>query len=119
VAFTSLSVLDRIASLRCGSIDDVRRYWNHNTYYHRTLLRLLPANLDRVLDVGCGDGVFAARLADTARDVLAIDTEPAQVAEADRRTSGCDRVSVRRADFMSEPLQPDTVTWTKPRGASA
>lgn len=40
--------------------------WDHNAYYHRLLLR-------RVLGVGCGAGVFAARLAQRSEQVHAID----------------------------------------------
>ena len=36
-------------------------YWNHNTAYHPWILR--HAQLGRVLDVGCGDGLLLARLA--------------------------------------------------------
>jgi 2-polyprenyl-3-methyl-5-hydroxy-6-metoxy-1,4-benzoquinol methylase len=40
--------------------------WDHNSYYHERLLRALPARCGRVLDVGCGAGAFAARLAERA-----------------------------------------------------
>lgn len=40
--------------------------WDHNTYYHDRLLRALPGHCERVLDVGCGTGAFAARLATMA-----------------------------------------------------
>ncbi len=86
----------------------VQRYWNHNTHYHRAVLRGLPASLDRVLDVGCGDGRFAARLAGRAREVLAIDPDPSQVEEARTRTAADQRVTVQRADFMSEPFEPES-----------
>jgi SAM-dependent methyltransferase len=47
--------------------------WDHNAYYRRLLLRQLPARCDRVLDVGCGAGGFAAELARRARQVDALD----------------------------------------------
>jgi SAM-dependent methyltransferase len=59
--------------------------WDHNSYYHERLLRALPARCGRVLDVGCGAGQFAARLAERAERVDALDRSPAMIAEA-RRT---------------------------------
>ena len=45
--------------------------WNHNAYYHRLLLGQLPQRCHRVLDVGCGAGSFAARLARAASTAAA------------------------------------------------
>jgi SAM-dependent methyltransferase len=58
--------------------------WDHNSYYHDRLLRALPARCGRVLDVGCGAGRFAARLAERADRVDALDRSPAMIAEARR-----------------------------------
>jgi SAM-dependent methyltransferase len=59
--------------------------WDHNSYYHERLLRALPARCGRALDVGCGAGEFAARLAERADQVDALDRSTAMIAEA-RRT---------------------------------
>ena len=58
--------------------------WDHNSYYHERLLRAPPARCGRVLDVGCGAGRFAARLAERADRVDALDRSPAMIAEARR-----------------------------------
>ena len=38
------------------------KLWNANTHYHAVILGSLPAGAQRVLDVGCGDGVLSAEL---------------------------------------------------------
>jgi SAM-dependent methyltransferase len=76
--------------------------WDHNTYYHRALLRRLPRHCRRVLDVGCGAGAFAARLAQRCEQVDAVDRSPAMIDEARRRTP--DNVRCVLADVLTEPL---------------
>lgn len=58
--------------------------WDHNSYYQPRLLRALPARCERVLDVGCGKGEFAIRLAERAGRVDAVDRS-AEMIEAARR----------------------------------
>ena len=50
-----------------GRLPDLR--WDHNAWYHRSVLRRLPAGCSRVLDVGGGTGALAAALAGRCRRV--------------------------------------------------
>jgi SAM-dependent methyltransferase len=76
--------------------------WDHNAYYHRLLLRQLPARSRRVLDAGCGAGAFAARLAQHCEQVDAVDRCAEMIAEAKRRTPG--NVNCVLADILAGPL---------------
>jgi SAM-dependent methyltransferase len=76
--------------------------WNHNAYYHRLLLRQVPRPCRRVLDVGCGAGAFAARLAQFSEQVDALDRSAAMIEEARRRTPG--NVNCVLADVLADPL---------------
>jgi SAM-dependent methyltransferase len=81
-----------------------RMDWDHNAYYHRTLMRYLPRPCGRVLDVGCGAGAFAAKLATRAEHVDALDREPLMIEEARRAVPA--NVTCILADVLHEPL-PD------------
>ena len=76
--------------------------WDHNAYYHRLLLRQMPQRCRRVLDVGCGAGAFAARLAQRSEQVDALDRSAEMIEEAKRRTPG--NVSCVLADVLAGPL---------------
>ncbi len=54
-----------------------------------------------VLEVGCGIGALARRLAARARRVLAIDLSPRMVEVARRCSAGHDNLEVREADLMA------------------
>jgi 2-polyprenyl-3-methyl-5-hydroxy-6-metoxy-1,4-benzoquinol methylase len=49
--------------------------WNHNIHYHDLVLRLLPHHCSRALDVGCGTGLLARKLAEFCDEVIAIDLD--------------------------------------------
>jgi SAM-dependent methyltransferase len=76
--------------------------WDHNAYYHRLLLRQLPRHSRRVLDVGCGAGAFAVRLAGRVDHVDAIDRSPAMIEVASQRAP--DNVTCMLGDVMTHPL---------------
>ncbi|MDQ1022687.1 2-polyprenyl-3-methyl-5-hydroxy-6-metoxy-1,4-benzoquinol methylase [Streptomyces umbrinus] len=61
--------------------------FDHNDHYHRLLLRHVPRNCGAALDVGCGTGRLARRLAHLGIDVDAIDPSEEAIAEA-RALSG-------------------------------
>lgn len=78
------------------------RDWDHNAHYHRLVLRELPTRCRRVLDVGCGVGSFAARLAHRVEHVDAVDRSAAMIEVARQRTP--DNVNFILADVMTDPL---------------
>jgi 2-polyprenyl-3-methyl-5-hydroxy-6-metoxy-1,4-benzoquinol methylase len=49
------------------------------------LLRHLPERRERALEIGCGSGTMARRLAESFAHVDAIDFSPAMISEAERR----------------------------------
>jgi SAM-dependent methyltransferase len=76
--------------------------WDHNAYYQRVLLRRMPRHCRRVLDVGCGAGAFAARLAQRAEQVDAVDRSAEMINEAKRRTPN--NVKCVVGDVLVDPL---------------
>ncbi|EHK89375.1 class I SAM-dependent methyltransferase [Saccharomonospora azurea] len=79
--------------------------FDHNDCYHPLLLRLAPPRARRALDVGCGTGRLARRLAARGLAVEAVDTAEDVVAVAEALGSpGPGSVVYRHADVTTRPL---------------
>ncbi|MCX2714941.1 class I SAM-dependent methyltransferase [Mycolicibacterium sp. J2] len=78
-----------------------RDYWNHNTAYHGRLIRIAAEHPGDVLDVGCGEGLLAQRLAHVSRTVTAIDPDAAAVRRARARVAALPNVTVTDTSFTS------------------
>lgn len=88
-------------------------YWNHNAAYHPWLVKIAAQRRGDVLDVGCGDGLLAQRLAPVSRSVTAIDPEPAALQRAWRRLADHPHTTVTQAgfaDFDPGPRRFDLIT---------
>lgn len=60
--------------------------WTQNSHYHDFLLRQVPANCRRALEIGCGTGAFSRRLARRAEHVTALDLSPEMIRIARERS---------------------------------
>ena len=90
--------------------------WNHNVHYQPVILRAVPPGCGQALDVGCGDGLLACRLAGRCRQVTGIDRDERMIdlararAAAPRPPRGPGRepvpgqVTFVAADFLAYPL---------------
>ena len=90
---------DQLASAFAARVDTKA----HNAYYDRpAILSVLPpvAGL-RVLDAGCGPGVYCEWLAQHGASVVGLDSSPKMVALASKRLGA--RADIRRAD-LTRPL---------------
>lgn len=74
-------------------------YWNHNTAYHPWLVGIAAQHRGDVLDVGCGDGLLAKRLASVSRSVTGIDPDPAAIGRAADRLTSIRHATVCHEDF--------------------
>jgi len=83
-----------------GEVPESER-WNHSIHYFPHLLELLPA--ERVLEVGCGDGILARQLAAGAGSVTGIDLDADCIGMA-RAASGPPNVEYVQGDAMSHPF---------------
>ena len=79
-------------------------YWNHNVHYQPVILNAVPDGCGAALEVGCGDGLLARRLAARAAEVTAIDCDAGMVALARRRTAA-PHVRFVHADFLACPIE--------------
>jgi SAM-dependent methyltransferase len=76
-----------------------RHPWSHNEHFHGWILRNLPARRRTALDVGCGTGVLAGKLAARFERVVGIDADAGMAAAAAERFAGDPRVSIGRRRF--------------------
>lgn len=82
-----------------------RPLWNANLHYDALLDAAVPADAGRVLDVGCGDGFLAARLARRVPSVTAVDVDAPVLERAQARFPEAD-VRWVNGDIMTLPLDP-------------
>ena len=81
-------------------------YWNHNVHYQPVILRAVPPGCAAALEVGCGDGLLASRLAECCAEVTAIDRDARMIALARSRAqaAGPGRMTVVEADYLAYPV---------------
>jgi SAM-dependent methyltransferase len=75
---------------------NARHPWSHNEYFHRWILRNLPARRDAAVDIGCGKGALAAKLATCFTRVTGIDPDEGMAATAGARLAGVPGAVIRR-----------------------
>jgi ubiquinone/menaquinone biosynthesis C-methylase UbiE len=78
-------------------------YWNHNVHYQPVILNAVPPGCGPAVDVGCGDGMLACRLAERCVEVTGIDRDPRMIALA--RARAVEHVHFIQADFLAHSLQ--------------
>jgi ubiquinone/menaquinone biosynthesis C-methylase UbiE len=80
--------------------------WNHNRYYHRFLLKQIPAHCRDALEIGCGTGAFARLLAQRSERVLALDLSPRMIQVARERSKQHPNVDFQVADAIEWEFLP-------------
>lgn len=96
----------RIPGQRSLARFNSRHPWNHNEHFHGWILRNLPARRGAALDIGCGTGMLAGRLAEHFTHVTGVDRDEAMAAAASARLGDVPQVSIRRcslAEFTPAP----------------
>ena len=78
---------------------NARHPWNHNEHFHGWILRNLPARRGAAVDIGCGKGVLAGKLATRFAHVTGIDRNAGMAAAASARLRDLPQVSIQRRDF--------------------
>ncbi|WP_406442477.1 class I SAM-dependent methyltransferase [Streptomyces sp. NBC_01613] len=77
-------------------------YWNHNVHYHPAVLAALPDGCGTALDIGCGDGLLARKLAEKAGSVTGVDRSPRMIRHARAETT------TRNVTFLEGDYLDDT-----------
>jgi 2-polyprenyl-3-methyl-5-hydroxy-6-metoxy-1,4-benzoquinol methylase len=75
--------------------------WNHNIHYHDVVLRSVPSNCRRALEVGCGQGLLARQLARHCEQVVAIDVDHGALACARATSASEARIAFVEGDVMT------------------
>jgi SAM-dependent methyltransferase len=78
---------------------NARHPWDHNEHFHGWILRNLPASRQAAVDVGCGTGVLAGRLAPHFARVTGIDADEGMSDAARARLAGDPHVSILSCRF--------------------
>ncbi|HEV7475490.1 MAG TPA: class I SAM-dependent methyltransferase, partial [Pyrinomonadaceae bacterium] len=92
----------------------------HNDRYHNFLLRHLPPNCQHVLEIGCGTGGFARRLAERSEvrsagslpaispQVLALDLSPEMIRLAREQSTQFPNIEFELTDICERQLPDET-----------
>ncbi|WP_157250798.1 class I SAM-dependent methyltransferase [Nonomuraea typhae] len=79
-------------------------YWNTNVARHPGILRFVPDGCGQALDVGCGDGLLAGKLAGRSRRVTGIDLSAEMIGRARALVGDRTDITLIEGDFLTEDL---------------
>jgi ubiquinone/menaquinone biosynthesis C-methylase UbiE len=94
-------------TIRPGRLGRMAGPWNTNIHYDARLAACVPAAARAVLDVGCGDGFLAARLAPRVPHVVAIDVDAGVLGRARARFPAAP-VTWCHGDILTHPLEAES-----------
>lgn len=83
---------------------NTRHPWSHNDHFHGWILRHLPVNRGRAVDIGCGRGLLVSRLAPHFEQVEGTDRDAAMRCAASERVAGMSNVTITGRQL--EDLEP-------------
>ncbi|MFF4257213.1 class I SAM-dependent methyltransferase [Streptomyces sp. NPDC001663] len=75
-------------------------YWNHNVHYHPEVLAAVPDGCEAALDIGCGDGLLARKLATKAASVTGVDRSTEMIRQARAQTPA--NVTFLEGDYLDD-----------------
>lgn len=84
-----------------------REGWDHNSHYHRFILKQVPPHSRSALEIGCGTGAFARHLAHRVEHVLALDLSPQMIRLAQERAAAYANIDFQVADVLSLEFPPE------------
>lgn len=106
--FSKGAAMDKKESIREDfdrlSVFSERPKWEHNTHYHRFLMRHIPKSGKHCLEIGCGAGDFSRLLSKRFDHVDAIDLSPGMLQIARVRSQNYTNISYIEGDFLDYPL---------------
>lgn len=79
-------------------------YWNTNVARYPGIVRAVPDGCEDALDIGCGDGLLAQRLAERAKRVTGIDRSPEMITLARESAVGLPNLVFVEGDFLTADL---------------
>jgi SAM-dependent methyltransferase len=95
---------ESVAAVWTGRLGGMAGPWNANIHYDARLAGCVPASAASVLDVGCGDGFLAVRLAHRVPIVVAIDIDAPVLTRARARFPDAPVIWCN-GDVLTHPLE--------------
>ncbi len=85
----------------------IESYWNHNTAYHKWILSQVKGE-NKILDVGCGDGLLVYRLVSVCNQVIGIDVHAPSIKKAKQRLNNIKNASIEKIGFEKFKGEPNS-----------
>jgi len=78
--------------------------WDHNRQYQNYLIKNIPKNCDRILDVGCGTGELTKKLVLFGKEITGIDISENMLHEAEKRNydEKIKYIKISAEDYLEE-----------------
>ncbi|MFC5453209.1 class I SAM-dependent methyltransferase [Paenibacillus aestuarii] len=83
--------------------------WNHNIHYHDYLLRFVPTNCQFAVDIGCGTGEFARKLAIKSSEVYGFDVSTITINKAIEFSQSYPNITYFAQDVLTYPFQDESI----------